>query len=54
MTVRDLDFDLVTINQTYTLQVIVNDSVNYDDLTLDVHVIDINDNSPVFDNSSYL
>lgn len=53
MTVRELDFDLVTINQTYTLQVIVNDTDHYDDLILDIQVVDINDNNPVFENTSY-
>ena len=47
-----LDFDL-DVNRTYSLYVRVNDSVHTDTLTLDVHVTDINDNTPVFDNTTF-
>ena len=52
VTTQSLDFDL-DVNRTYSLYVRVNDSAHTDTLTLDVHVTDINDNTPVFDNTTF-
>ena len=54
MTTRPLDHDLATSGrQEYRLTVTVNDTVHEDFLIINIHVVDINDNYPAFDNASY-
>ena len=49
-----LDYDVEDSSlRWYTLTVFVNDSLNENSLTLNIHIEDINDNDPVFENSSY-
>lgn len=52
-TTIDLDYDLVTTDRFPTLNVSVNDTEFIAFLTVNVEVVDINDNSPVFDNDTY-
>ncbi len=53
VTTRMLDFDNTTVNQTYTLTVTVNDTVHEDTIIVDVVVMDLNDNNPIFENATY-
>ncbi len=53
MTTRRLDFDNATLNTSFTLRVTVNDTVHIDSITVDISVVDLNDNNPVFVNSTY-
>ena len=52
-TTIDLDYDLVTTDRFPTLNVSVNDTEFVAFLTLNIEVVDINDNSPMFDNDTY-
>lgn len=47
------DFDLTTRVQYYTLNISVNDTKFLDFLTVNIELVDINDNSPIFANDSY-
>lgn len=48
-----LDFDLISAAQFYTLNISVNDTENAEYLTVNIELVDINDNSPEFANDSY-
>ena len=48
-----LDFDLITAVKFYTLNISVNDTENVDFLTVNIGLVDINDNSPEFANATY-
>lgn len=48
-----LDFDLAIAVQYYTLNISVNDTEFLDFLTVNIELVDINDNSPIFANDSY-
>ena len=48
-----LDFDLNNPVRFYTLNISVNDSELLDYLTVNVELVDINDNTPIFTNDSY-
>ena len=55
VTTQALEYDIASSgNQSYTLRIIVNDTMHYDDVTLTVDVVDINDNEPAFENTTYL
>ncbi len=47
-----LDFDNATLNSTFTLRVTVNDTVQIDTITVDISIVDLNDNNPVFENTT--
>lgn len=54
MTDARLDFDVEdTSLRWYRLTLTVNDTLNENFMTLNIHIEDINDNSPVFTNTSY-
>jgi len=53
-TTRSLDYDVSTPNlDHFILTVVANDSLNPSTLTVNVMLVDINDNSPIFSNDSY-
>lgn len=52
ITNRRLDYDMS--NRQFTLRIEVNDSVVAPVLTVVIDITDINDNDPVFDNTSYV
>ena len=54
-TTISLDYDFLSVAlRSYTLQIRVNDSANIDILRVDITLVDLNDNSPIFANDSYL
>lgn len=52
-TAIELDFDLAAIQRFFTLNISVDDTRFTDYLTVNINVIDINDNFPEFANESY-
>ena len=53
VTTKMLDFDDPAENITFRLTVIVNDTKNTDTIIVDLAVTDLNDNTPVFDNTTF-
>ena len=53
VTTRMLDYDNTTVNQSFTLTVTVNDTTHEDTIIVDIVVMDLNDNNPVFENATY-
>lgn len=49
----ELDYDLNPDLRRLELTITVNDTKYTDEITLVVELMDINDNSPVFENNSY-
>lgn len=49
----ELDYDLNPGLRMLELTITVNDTIFTDEITLVVELMDINDNSPVFQNISY-
>ena len=55
MTDARLNYDVANTSlRWYSLTVSVNDTRNVNFMTLNIHIEDINDNDPVFGNSSYI
>lgn len=52
-TVIVLNYDLMSAVRFYNLNISVNDTRYVDFVTVNVELVDINDNSPVFANDSY-
>ena len=49
----ELDYDLYPDLRVQELTIVVNDTVYTDQITLTVELLDVNDNTPQFENSSY-
>ena len=49
----ELDYDLYPDLRMQELTIVVNDTVYTDQITLTVELVDINDNAPLFENTSY-
>lgn len=49
-----LDFDLTASVHFYTLTISVNDTENVDFITVNIQLVDINDNAPIFSVSEYV
>lgn len=50
---ENLDYEQRPNLREQTLTIVVNDTVYTDEITLTINLVDINDNTPVFLNSSY-